>query len=191
MWNVWPVCGMTTRKNLRISMLRHISILQDFLKTLPYHETITRIPTFLLQNKWRWENQYFSPCQDFLLKITEFTFQLMIWKTWLTRKKEWVFAVCAPFSCIHAARVVYSLRKLRERSFSHGLCHSGSVYHLLSTRNIAILNSTIGISIMDFCQEKCLCKPFCCHINNSDKQVWLHVFWQEVYDLSVIFLIFL
>lgn len=87
------------------------------------------------------------------------------------RKKEWVCVVCAPFSCIHAARVVYSLRKLKERSCSHGFSHSGSSHHLLSTRNIAIPHSTIGISIMDFCQEKCLCKPFCCRISNTDKQV--------------------
>lgn len=114
----------------------------------------------------------------------------MIWKTWLTGKKEWVCAVCAPFSCIHAAWVVYSLRKLRERSYSHGFSHSVSVYHLLSTRNIAIPNSTIRISIMDFCQEKCLCKPFCCHINNTDKQVWLHLLTRSVQfvsDISDIF----
>lgn len=92
----------------------------------------------------------------FFLQITEFTFELMIWKTWLMGKKECVCAGFAPFSCIHAARVVYSLRKLRERSCSHGYSHSGSVCHLLSTRNITISNSTIGVSIMDFHQEKCL-----------------------------------
>lgn len=106
-------------------------------------------------------------------------------------KKEWVCAVCAPFSCIHAVRVVYSLRKLRERSCSHGFSHSVSVYHLLSTSKIAIPNSTIRISIMDFCQEKCLCKPFCCRINNTDKPVWLHLltrstqFVSDIYDISV------
>lgn len=32
-----------------------------------------------------------------------------------------------PFSCMYEAREVYSLRKLRERSYSHGFSYAGSV----------------------------------------------------------------
>lgn len=36
---------------------------------------------------------------------------------------------------------------------------------------LLIPNSTIGISIMDFHEQKWLWKSFCCHISNTDKQV--------------------
>lgn len=147
---------------------------------------MTRIPTFLLQNTWLWENQYFSPWQDFLFWITEFTFHLMIRKTWCTRRKEWVCAVCVPSSCIDEASEIYSLRKLRERSCSHGFL-TLEVFIVSSVLEILLTpNSTVGISIMDFHEEKWFWNSFCFHISNTGKQVWLHVFQQEVYNSSVL-----
>lgn len=61
MWNHWPVCGMTSSKNLRICVLRHISFLQGSSKPLPYQGMVTRIPTFLLQSKQLGEKSPLQP----------------------------------------------------------------------------------------------------------------------------------
>lgn len=78
------------------------------------------------------------------------------------------------------------LKKTKGKVMFTWLSHSGGVYCPSVLEILLTPNSTVGISIMDFREEKWFWNSFCCHISNTDKQVWLHVVQQEVYNLSVL-----
>lgn len=106
----------------------------------------------------------------------------------LMYKEEWVGLCC--LCCIRlytwSQRGLF-LKKTKGKVMFTWVFFTLEVYIISSVLEILLIpNSTIGISIMDFHEQKWLWESFGCHFSNTDKQVWLHVFQQEVYNLSVL-----
>lgn len=150
---------------------------------------MTRIPTFPSLAQADLRKSLFQTLPGLSVLNHRFYICLIMWKTWGTRRKEWVCPGFALFTCIHEAREVYSRRALRERSRSHGFCHSGSEWHLLQRRNFANSQQHCRNFHNGFPWAKMSLSCSC--ISSTDRQVWLHawVFQQGAYDLSVLILL--
>lgn len=158
MWNYWPAGGITTRMNLRIWMLRNISFFQDTFKMSAWPWKNDKDSHISLFSTSRFEKIIISdPSRTFCSKSQ--ILHLFNHVENLRYKKE---RVGLPWFCSFHL-YTWSQRGLFPKSTKGKVTFTWVLFTLevngtSSEGEILLIpNSTVGISIMDFHEQKCLC----------------------------------